>query len=323
MGGMADGPLFPRVSNGKNDCHCNMFHDLYDARLSRLRRIRGFPAFTLIELLVVIAIIAILAALLLPALSRAKARATGAVCVSNQKQLALAWTMYEGDNQDAFVNFDTVVNSKGDVPWRYATPSPTPLIPPGTSAQQKQILMLQEGFKQGALYSYTPNVNVLHCPSDKRFSSPVVANPSVSPGAFAYGSYSGVATLNGQGTQLLKLSALRHPGQRYLWVEENDPRGENQNSWLMGGSSANGPTPSDFVDAKFVDSVASWHGANSTFSWADGHSETHKWLDGPTIAFALSMDPKKALTSGVPPTFAQAPHDLFFLAGGYATAANP
>jgi competence protein ComGC len=57
-------------------------------------------------LLVVIAIIAILAAMLLPALAKAKLKATSAVCRSNEKQLALAWVMYCDDNLDKIVNFE-------------------------------------------------------------------------------------------------------------------------------------------------------------------------------------------------------------------------
>src|SRR5580765_8711705 len=57
-------------------------------------------AFTLIELLVVIAIIAILAAMLLPVLNRAQEKGRAAKCISNQKQIALAYLLYATDNSD-------------------------------------------------------------------------------------------------------------------------------------------------------------------------------------------------------------------------------
>jgi prepilin-type processing-associated H-X9-DG protein len=213
------------------------------------------------------------------------------------------------------------VHPDGSKPWRFAIPNPPPSIPPGTSGQDQDRLILSQGYKQSPLFQYAPNVNVLHCPADQRANSPYNPGTSTKPGSFAWGSYSGSAAMNGSPNSpdlpTTKQSGIVHPSQKYLWIEENDPRGENEGAWVMG----KGGTAPTFSDAAFEDSVASWHGFDSTFSWADGHAENHRWLDGATIGYALNMDPNKYFSA--PPTFAQCPHDLFFLANGYATRQNP
>src|SRR5262250_3208758 len=75
---------------------------------------KGLQAFTLIELLVVIAIIAILAAMLLPALSRAKAKGQGISCMSNTKQLTLGWMMFPIDNNERLMTGKPV---EGGMTW--------------------------------------------------------------------------------------------------------------------------------------------------------------------------------------------------------------
>jgi prepilin-type N-terminal cleavage/methylation domain-containing protein/prepilin-type processing-associated H-X9-DG protein len=271
-------------------------------------RHRAPDGFTLIELLVVIAIIAILAAILLPVLSAAKLRATSALCLGNQRQLAMAWTMYCDDNQGRMPNFATVPNARGERPWLYRPLPVAPVFPPNTSPEQAQVFAETEGYKEGVLFNYAPNTTLLHCPSDSRYMRTVGAG-------FAYGSLSPVASLNGEKPELYRCSELRQPSGRFLWVEENDSRGENGGSWNFKSSG-----PPDFESSKLVDSGAVYHGTSGTFSWADGHATSHKWQDPAALAFAASADPAKYQSA---PSFTLAPRDALFLAQGYATAANP
>jgi prepilin-type N-terminal cleavage/methylation domain-containing protein/prepilin-type processing-associated H-X9-DG protein len=279
---------------------------------------RARQGFTLIELLVVIAIIAILAALLLPSLARAKVKATSAACRSNERQLALAWTMYCDDYRDLIINFDVLTNATlTSIPWRFKDPPVPPVFPPGSSAQDQYKATYRAGYKQGGLYPYAPNPDVAHCPGDARGRLPV-GTGATSTGWFAWGSVSGVGTLNGERPEVYKRTALRRPVETILWMEENDPRGDNLGSWIM-----NGGTPQGFTDASVIDSPAVFHGSSSTFNFADGHVESRKWLDSGMLAFAASMDSGKYSGGTLRPSFAQAPRDTLFLARKYVTAKNP
>ena len=278
-------------------------------KTSRHTRPTVRSGFTLIELLVVIAIIAILAGMLLPALSRAKLKATGAACISNQKQLILGWIMYSGDNNERFVNFEQHSGNVKDIPWRYETAPVKPVIPAGTSAEKRVQMTIEEGYRQGALYKYAPSPGIIHCPGDTRNKLKVGKG-------YTYVSLSGVGTLNGEVRELYLQSALTSPSDRFIWIEENDPRGENVGSWIM----SQGSPAQDFKGASLVDSTAVFHGNASTFNFADGHAETRKWNDPVMIKYSANMDPNKFSAS---PNDSKAPNDVKWLARRYPSKINP
>ncbi|MBL9172788.1 MAG: hypothetical protein JNL10_04570, partial [Verrucomicrobiales bacterium] len=103
---------------------------------------------------------------------------------------------------------------------------------------------------------------------------------------FTYVSLSGVGTLNGEARQVYSLSAITSPTDRFVWIEENDPRGENLGSWIMNP----GNEKNDFKGAGLIDSTAVFHGNASTFNFADGHAESKKWNDAVMIKYSASMD---------------------------------
>lgn len=261
---------------------------------NRLRR-ENSSGFTLIELLVVIAIIAILAAMLLPALAKAKQRATQAACLNGLRQLALGWTMYAEDSNDRLLNLSTydasgtlTANPPKGVPWRVDIYNGQMSPAPNLSTQEGWKAAIEKGYTQptptipGPLFRYVANPDIMHCPGDKRYQLAYPANATPRTGGpYSWDSFTGVGNLNGEAGGLVKRSQIRHPTDRFIWTEGADMRGENVGSW-----SFNPGTVGTWVGASFIDSPAAFHVTSADFNFCDGHAEVHKWLNPATIVFA-------------------------------------
>jgi prepilin-type N-terminal cleavage/methylation domain-containing protein/prepilin-type processing-associated H-X9-DG protein len=272
-----------------------------NARAARSRhRARGF---TLIELLVVIAIIAVLAAMLLPALGKGKLKAQGLQCMSNHKQLTLAWKMYNDDNSETLLyasHWATPQPDRDPYVWVRGQMDFDPNNPSNWDVNQN--------IAQSPLWPYcSKSAAIWKCPADR---SAVTVNGqrlprvrSMSMNLWVGGFLGWQCDLSGGNdyyayggstwTVYLKMSQMVDPGpsKTFLLLDMR----EDSIDW---GNFATDMTgwPDAPGTIGFYDLPGSYHNRAGGFSFADGHAEIKRWLDDRTM-------PPLITDGGVPDQF--------------------
>lgn len=233
---------------------------------------------TLLELLIVIAILALLAGLLLPVLARSKAHGYAIMCGNSSRQLALAWTMYTDDNN-------------ANLPYNVAPQANTMSGANLTDPNWVNNVMTWEltpgntnlDFVNQSIIGFyiSHNTSVYHCPSDHVVSDvQKAAGWTTRVRSFAMNAMvgnAGNAVVNGANIynpgyqQFLKESDFHDPSSIFVFVEEH---------------------PDSIVDGYFWNNAsqlawehlpASYHNNGGTFSFADGHTEIHRWQCASTL----------------------------------------
>ena len=230
-------------------------------------------AFTLIELLVVIAIIAILAAMLLPALAKAKLRAQSIQCMSNLKQLQLAFLMYPADYKEILLGCqDGLPNTR--VNWITGTLD--------FNGGNRSNWDINFDITKSPIWPYTgKSAGIYKCPADHAtvvnggVTLPRVRSNSMSQ-VFAFGEWLDGGPNRGQTVWRTydKTASVVNPVKTFVFVDEHPDS-------INDAALATQCTGNQFTDpptsARLIDFPANYHNGACGFSFFDGHSEIHKW----------------------------------------------
>jgi prepilin-type processing-associated H-X9-DG protein len=241
-------------------------------------------AFTLIEVLVIIFIVGLLVMFAIPMRDRPD-RSPARACLNNTKQLTLGWMLYAGDYQDALV---------ANQSYTRAAPAPASNWMAGVmdwSAHpdntNTSLLVKPEAM---AMAAYIKAPGTYLCPGDKSESAagPRVRSYGLNGFLGAYGS--GPAYPGWK--QQLKLTELPSPATTLVFVEEHADS-------IDDGCFVNDPNRT----SSWFNLPSGRHNGAGSFSFADGHSEIHKWVNGSTLAAEVRNGPK-------PPPAVRATEDL-------------
>jgi type II secretory pathway pseudopilin PulG len=177
-------------------------------------RLYKINLFTIIELLVVIAIMLILASLLMPAIHKAKAKASSTFCMNNIRQLSLAHTTYTDENDSVFMGADTGMDQYDWVERGYD----------------------EKAITDGKMWEYIKSLDVYKCPNDFRQEKPRSIYPPYTTSEYVWRGYSINGFLNGgrvyEGVE--KITRVEKSNDSvFTIIDEQDPRGYNFRSFFF------------------------------------------------------------------------------------------